>query len=259
MLPSGEPLAADMALGGALTADGMLTLAGLAVCALVRRAHGGGVRPGSRARGEVMAVTRPLRPDAAHDSLRALFPRPCAWRAPPARRCIPSAAWQSRSCPAGSTLVTRWDPALGADRPRPVPRRPHAAHVRYRLRARRGRGARCRAPANLTAVPAGAVVAKLLALEAPRRGRAGRGARRVQGPCSPSPGACRSCSACGRLAGIVLGSLPLYALGLGVALRLGRNAAISAGGGGDASRSSQWADLRTASRPASYRCPWRRP
>ena len=30
MLPSGEPLAADMALGGALMADGMLTLAGLA-------------------------------------------------------------------------------------------------------------------------------------------------------------------------------------------------------------------------------------
>lgn len=34
VLPSGEPLAADMALGGAFTADGMLTLAGLAVCAL---------------------------------------------------------------------------------------------------------------------------------------------------------------------------------------------------------------------------------
>lgn len=34
VLPSGEPLAADMALGGALTADGMLTLAGLAVCVL---------------------------------------------------------------------------------------------------------------------------------------------------------------------------------------------------------------------------------
>lgn len=34
VLPSGEPLAADMALGGALAADGMLTLAGLAVCAL---------------------------------------------------------------------------------------------------------------------------------------------------------------------------------------------------------------------------------
>ena len=34
VLPSGEPLAADIALGGALTADGMLTLAGLAVCAL---------------------------------------------------------------------------------------------------------------------------------------------------------------------------------------------------------------------------------
>lgn len=34
VLPSGEPLAADMALGGALAADGMLTLTGLAVCAL---------------------------------------------------------------------------------------------------------------------------------------------------------------------------------------------------------------------------------
>lgn len=34
VLPSGEPLAADMALGGALASDGMLTLAGLAVCAL---------------------------------------------------------------------------------------------------------------------------------------------------------------------------------------------------------------------------------
>lgn len=33
VLPSGEPLAADMALGGALAADGMLTLAGLAVSA----------------------------------------------------------------------------------------------------------------------------------------------------------------------------------------------------------------------------------
>lgn len=34
VLPSGEPLAADMALGGALAADGVLTLAGLAICAL---------------------------------------------------------------------------------------------------------------------------------------------------------------------------------------------------------------------------------
>lgn len=33
-------------------------------------------------------------------------------------------------------------------------------------------------------------------------------------------------------AGIVLGSLPLYALGLGMALRLGRNAAIGAGAAG---------------------------
>lgn len=34
VLPSGEPLTADMSLGGALAADGMLVLAGLAVCAL---------------------------------------------------------------------------------------------------------------------------------------------------------------------------------------------------------------------------------
>ena len=34
VLPSGEPLATDVALGGALAADGALTLAGLAVCAL---------------------------------------------------------------------------------------------------------------------------------------------------------------------------------------------------------------------------------
>lgn len=34
VLPSGEPLAADMALGGALASNGALTIAGLAVCAL---------------------------------------------------------------------------------------------------------------------------------------------------------------------------------------------------------------------------------
>ena len=34
VLPSGEPLAADEVLGGALAADGVLTLAGLAICAL---------------------------------------------------------------------------------------------------------------------------------------------------------------------------------------------------------------------------------
>lgn len=34
VLPSGEPLAADTALGGALAADGTLTLVGLAVCAV---------------------------------------------------------------------------------------------------------------------------------------------------------------------------------------------------------------------------------
>lgn len=131
--------------------------------------------------------------------------------------------------------ITRWDPALGADALRPVPRRPHAAHVRHRLRARRGRGARCRAPRQ----PHGGPLAR-----ARRRGEAARpcGARRgalavalgvfgavlaVAGrlPLGPAPLAAA-------WAGIVLGSLPLYALGLGVALRLGRNAAIGAGAAG---------------------------
>lgn len=71
VLPSGEPLAADMALGGALAADGMLTLAGLAVCALAfaaltaagaadaRRGHG------PRCRGRARGPARPNRPGAS--------------------------------------------------------------------------------------------------------------------------------------------------------------------------------------------------
>ena len=89
--------------------------------------------------------------------------------------------------------------------------------------------------ANLTAVPSRgrAVAAKLLALAA-----LGAGALAValgvfgavlavagRLPLGPAPLAAA-------WAGIVLGSLPLYALGLGVALRLGRNAAIGAGAAG---------------------------
>lgn len=89
--------------------------------------------------------------------------------------------------------------------------------------------------ANLTAVPSRgrAVAAKLLALAA-----LGAGALAValgvfgavlavagRLPLGPTPLAAA-------WAGIVLGSLPLYALGLGVALRLGRNAVIGAGAAG---------------------------
>ena len=89
--------------------------------------------------------------------------------------------------------------------------------------------------ANLTAVPSRgrAVAAKLLALAA--LGAAALAVAlgvfgavlAVAGrlPIGPAPLAAA-------WAGIVLGSLPLYALGLGVALRLGRNAAIGAGAAG---------------------------
>ncbi len=131
--------------------------------------------------------------------------------------------------------VARWDPALGAD-----------AYVQFlgalmplmsaivcglAVDEERAAGRL----ANLTAVPSRgrAVAAKLLALAA-----LGAGALAValgvfgavlavagRLPLGPAPLA-------DAWAGIVLGSLPLYALELGVALRLGRNAAIGAGAAG---------------------------
>ena len=128
--------------------------------------------------------------------------------------------------------VARWDPALGVD-----------AYVQFlgalmsaivcglAVDDERAAGRL----ANLTAVPSRgrAVAAKLLALAA-----LGAGALAValgvfgavlavagRLPLGPAPLAAA-------WAGIVLGSLPLYALGLGVALRLGRNAVIGAGAAG---------------------------
>lgn len=136
--------------------------------------------------------------------------------------------------------VTRWDPALGAD-----------AHAQFlgalmplmsaivcglAVDEERAAGHL----ANLTAVPSRgrAVAAKLLALAA-----LGAGALAValgvfgavlavagRLPLGPAPLGPAPLAAA--WAGIVLGSLPLYALGLGVALRLGRNAAIGAGAAG---------------------------
>lgn len=131
--------------------------------------------------------------------------------------------------------VARWDPALGAD-----------AYVQFlgafmplmsaivcglAVDEERAAGRL----ANLTAVPSRgrAVAAKLLALAA--LGAAALAVAlgvfgavlAVAGrlPLGPAPLAVA-------WAGIVLGSLPLYALGLGVALRLGRNVAIGAGAAG---------------------------
>lgn len=131
--------------------------------------------------------------------------------------------------------VARWDPALGAD-----------AYVQFlgalmplmsaivcglAVDEERAAGRL----ANLTAVPSRgrAVAAKLLALVA--LGAAALAVAlgvfgavlAVAGrlPLGPAPLAAA-------WAGIVLGSLPLYALGLWVALRLGRNAAIGAGAAG---------------------------
>lgn len=155
--------------------------------------------------------------------------------------------------------VARWDPALGAD-----------AYAQF-LGAlmplmsaivcglRRGRERAAGRLANLTAVPSRgrAVAAKLLALAALGAGALAvalgvfGAALAVAGrlPIGPAPLAAA-------WAGIVLGSLPLYALGLGVALRLGRNAAIGAGAAGGAPRVLLGG--RTCARPhdrRAHRCP----
>ena len=131
--------------------------------------------------------------------------------------------------------VTRWDPALGADAYAQFlgALMPLMSAIVCGLAVDEERAAG--RLANLTAVPSRgrAVAAKLLALAA-----LGAGALAValgvfgavlavagRLPLGPAPLAAA-------WAGIVLGSLPLYALGLGVALRLGRNAAIGAGAAG---------------------------
>lgn len=103
VLPSGEPLAADMALGGALAADGMLTLAGLAVCALAFARSRRRARPGSRAprRGDGRDTT--LRPDATHDSLAGPALRGPAPGALPARSGAPRLRPGQPVLPAAST------------------------------------------------------------------------------------------------------------------------------------------------------------
>ena len=93
--------------------------------------------------------------------------------------------------------VTRWDPALGAD-----------AYVQFL-------GA---------LMPLMSAIVCGLAVDEERA--AGRLANLTA---VPSRGRAPLAAA---WAGIVLGSLPLYALGLGVALRLGRNAVIGAGAAG---------------------------
>lgn len=131
--------------------------------------------------------------------------------------------------------ITRWDPALGADAYAQFlgALMPLMSAIVCGLAVDEERAAG--RLANLTAVPSRgrAVAAKLLALAA-----LGAGALAValgvfgavlavagRLPLGPAPLAAA-------WAGIVLGSLPLYALGLGVALRLGRNAAICAGAAG---------------------------
>uniref|UniRef100_UPI00359C61FD lantibiotic ABC transporter permease n=1 Tax=Collinsella bouchesdurhonensis TaxID=1907654 RepID=UPI00359C61FD len=130
---------------------------------------------------------------------------------------------------------TRWDPALGADAYAQFlgALMPLMSAIVCGLAVDEERAAG--RLANLTALPSRgrAVAAKLLALAA-----LGAGALAValgvfgavlavagRLPLGPAPLAAA-------WAGIVLGSLPLYALGLGVALRLGRNAVISAGAAG---------------------------
>ena len=124
--------------------------------------------------------------------------------------------------------VTRWDPALGADAYAQFlgALMPLMSAIVCGLAVDEERAAG--RLANLTAVPSRgrAVAAKLLGALAVALGVFGAvlavAGRLLLGP-TPLAAA---------WAGIVLGSLPLYALGLGVALRLGRNAVIGAGAAG---------------------------
>ena len=124
--------------------------------------------------------------------------------------------------------VARWDPALGADAYAQFlgALMPLMSAIVCGLAVDDERAAG--RLANLTAVPSrGRAVAALgagaLAVALGVFGAVLAVAGRL--PLGPAPLAAA-------WAGIVLGSLPLYALGLGVALRLGRNAAIGAGAAG---------------------------
>ena len=147
--------------------------------------------------------------------------------------------------------ITRWDPALGADAYAQFlgALMPLMSAIVCGLAVDEERAAG--RLANLTAVPSRgrAVAAKLLALAALCAGALAvalgvfGAVLAVAGrlPLGPAPLAAAWAGivlgslplyALGLWAGIVLGSLPLYALGLGVSLRLGRNAAIGAGAAG---------------------------
>ena len=186
-------------------------------------------RPGSRARGEVMArhtpdpTPRMTLPRALLEALRLARSRHGG-----ALRLRPG----SRSARGEYFSVTRWDSGVGRGRLRPVPRRPHAA-----LRPPSSAGS----PWTRSALPAPANLTAVLA-RARRRGRSRSPLRcsaralavamlGVFGPCSPSPGACRSPASCAAWGGHRASSLALYALGPGVALRPGRNAARRRRGG----------------------------
>ena len=187
---------------------------------------------------------------------RALLSEALRLARSPSQRCTRLRP-DSRSCPAASTSVTRWDPALGADAYAQFlgALMPLMSAIVCGLAVDEERlpGA---SPTSRRSPCGRASRRSYSPCRRARRGRAGRGARRVQGPCSPSPGACRSaCSACGRLGGHRAGQpAPLRAgARRGPAPRPQRRHQRRRGG--DASRSSQWADLRTASRPASSPVP----
>ncbi len=132
--------------------------------------------------------------------------------------------------------VARWDPALGADAYAQFlgALMPLMSAIVCGLAADEERAAGHLA--NLTAVPSRGRA---------RRGEAARPLRRsararwpwrsaCSGPCSPSPGACRSGPLRLRPPGRAScwAACPSTRWGLGVALRLGRNAAIGAGAAG---------------------------
>lgn len=203
--------------------------------ARVRRAHGGGRGLVRALRGEVMAMTRLSDPTPRMTLPRALLSEALRLARSPLT-AVHLVCGLAAGLACGEYFsIARWDPALGADAYAQFlgALMPLMSAIVCGLAVDEERAAG--RLANLTAVPSRgrAVAAKLLALAA-----LGAGALAValgvfgavlavagRLPLGPAPLAAA-------WAGIVLGSLPLYALGLGVALRLGRNAAIGAGAAG---------------------------
>ncbi len=115
VLPSGEPLAADMALGGSRGGRHAHTGGPCGLRARVRRAHGGGRGLVRALRGEVMAMTRLSDPTPRMTLPRALLSEALRLARSPLT-AVHLVCGLAAGLACGEYFsIARWDPALGAD------------------------------------------------------------------------------------------------------------------------------------------------